>query len=148
RLLKKVDPDNALPQTYEVQMFIGGLQGKIAFMLSIIDSETLEDAMAKAKKIEARDYYGGLSVEEVRHTPLEDIQELATNYAKLAMTVSTQSGSRTRSKIDIQDVTCFKCRKKGHYARSCITEGTKPQSATPVTPVEHEAEVCYVELEE
>ncbi|CAG8490159.1 17020_t:CDS:2 [Acaulospora morrowiae] len=42
----------------------------------------------------------------------KQMQELAANYAKLTTTMMSQAGPRMRNRVDIHDVTCFKCGKK------------------------------------
>lgn len=57
KLLKKVDPNHRLPDTYVVQMFFKGLQGKTDALMSLGDPENLDMAIAAARRIKARNYY-------------------------------------------------------------------------------------------
>ncbi|CAG8832451.1 20880_t:CDS:2, partial [Racocetra persica] len=53
----QVDSDRQLPMTYVVKMFLEGLHGKTAALISVEDFETLDDAIVKAQKIQAKTYY-------------------------------------------------------------------------------------------
>ncbi|CAG8569606.1 11351_t:CDS:2 [Acaulospora morrowiae] len=76
------------------------------------------------------------------------MQMLAANYAKLSTTMTTPSGARTRGRMDIRDITCFKCDNKNHYTRDCVAERTNHRNEVSTQGTKQESEAQYVELME
>ncbi|CAG8546429.1 3767_t:CDS:2 [Cetraspora pellucida] len=82
-------------------MFIRGLQKKIASLVSVKDSEILDEAISAAKKIEAKSYYKNVTIERKKKDDdkwegnmnelVQQIQNITTNYAKLTALLTIQT---------------------------------------------------------
>src|SRR5260363_427609 len=114
-------------------MYMGGLYGKIAALMSADDFETLDAAIVKARKIEAGQYY---DKQEPTNQALDDLtkkmQQMAVNYKKLTTALSARVETASSSvpsgtyqpqvrqyppqQARSEGVTCYNCGERGHIS--------------------------------
>ncbi|CAG8827437.1 10516_t:CDS:2, partial [Racocetra persica] len=77
------------------RMFLGGLRGKTAALMSVEDFETLDEAIAKARKIEAGTYYKNKdSKNEATNKLMDDLtqqmQQMVANCKRLTTALAAR----------------------------------------------------------
>ncbi|CAG8592867.1 28848_t:CDS:2, partial [Racocetra persica] len=161
KLLSRVDPTNSLPDQYIVRMFLSGLKGKTATFVAVTSPNSLNEAIAAARKVEAGEYYG-THLHETPVTPdkkdeliealVKQVQQLSVNY--VAATNQQEKDTREKERYKEiskprKEIVCYRCGEKGHIARYCLSEKKyKEPNEEERRPTDNVRRVNYCEYEE
>ena len=136
KLLKKVDPGSALPNSYAVRLFLNGLQKNIVPLVAFSQPDTINKAISTAKQVESGQYYETQASTPTTGNDAIDVltkqmEKLSLNYANITAALAAQLDDKKPkqrsenppAKIwDKKDITCFRCQEKGHFAKECMSE--------------------------
>src|SRR5260364_265689 len=84
KMLKRVDPDDEIPDPYIIRMFLSGLRGKAATFVTVAEPKDLDEAITKARKAEAWEYYSKqTSDKSLQKKVEEELENLSQKIEKI-----------------------------------------------------------------
>jgi len=95
KLLKKVDPSLALPNSYTVRLFLNGLRKNIVPLVAFTQPDTVDKAITIAKQVESGQYYETQASTPTSGNDAIDIltkqmEKLSLNYANITAALAAQ----------------------------------------------------------
>ena len=135
RLLRKVNVNQAIPDVFQVRMYLFGLTPLITPLVSTSNPANLAIAIDRAREVETGYHYvpSRESLNDSKSDEVDDltkkIEQLTLNYATLASALTVQPVNQQRRPFrqvqstppqrQAEDRTCYNCNKTGHIARNC-----------------------------